>query len=214
MSRKTTRVRHILDISMCGSCQYVWRIGRIGSSDLGHHRRCTATVCGHPSRIPWRQPSMRPSRRQQVTGRALVGRGPSFRLLDVLAGKNLGTRRTDFIVKLSTSRPTTHPHSRFVTAQVADADSPGDSARRWPQRITPHPSRAGASEAPSCRNLVDKRRIVIAAAGLVDAPRRYVRAQHCSKAFGTPIRKASSATYVAVETQKPQWNSGKLFAPP
>src|SRR5216684_6462766 len=34
-------------------------------------------------------------------------------------------------------------HGRFITAQVADA-APGDSARRWPQRITPHLSRAGA----------------------------------------------------------------------
>src|SRR5260370_36488141 len=101
-------------------------IGLIGSS-----RRVMSATLSAPHRNSLRASvanslaaaSMRPSRRQQVTGRALDGRGPSFRLLDVLAGKNLGTR-TDFIVKLPTSRPTTHPHSRIATLQLTDANSP------------------------------------------------------------------------------------------
>ena len=34
----------------------------------------------------------------------------------------------------------------LLPPQVADADSQELSARRWPRRITPHPSRAGASD--------------------------------------------------------------------
>jgi hypothetical protein len=34
---------------------------------------------------------------------------------------------------------------RLVT-QVADADSPVRSARRWPRRISPRPSRAGVND--------------------------------------------------------------------
>jgi hypothetical protein len=55
------------------------------------------------------------------------------------------TERAISLSEASRRRPTTDQHGRFVTAQVADADSPVRSARRWPQRIPAIPPRAGAN---------------------------------------------------------------------